>query len=364
MDWVSATVRDIDPETLAEQFGSTLDTWVKTRGLMGYSDSLLGNAGLRICYTPGRPAVHLIAPGQWLNHVSMRGQRELLRALTASQAAFTRIDLQLTDERPVATPRDVWDALQRGDVATRTKSWFWNEAGGSKRGSSVYIGAKSSEQRLLVYDKEAESDGEVPGVRWELRTRDEAAESLVPQILAADEWGPVWTGRVLTFIDFRERAVDANSARCPRLAWFEELVQGAEKMRAYPPRAPRMLDDVLRWLDRQLHRRSRSSSKRRAVTSNRSPVSSMTDSHGCARRTGRCWTPNVNAGPEAADGGDAVSCAREQLPPRVLAAIELLRAVRARVLWERAHGEGNHDASDRTSGDVRPGEHPGTGRRP
>ena len=62
----------------------------------------------------------------------------------------------------------------------------------------------------------------------------------------------MWAGRVLSLVDFRDRSQDANSGRCDRLRWFEELVQGAAKMRAYPPRKPRTLEDVERWLDRQV----------------------------------------------------------------------------------------------------------------
>lgn len=252
VDNVGATVRGINPESLAEQFGSKLHSWQKMRGLNGYSDSLLGLGGFRICYTPRREDVHIIAPGKWLNLVSTRGQRELLEALTACGAVFTRIDLQLTDERPVATPLHVWEAHKRGDVVTRFKEWEWHESDGKRAGTSVYVGATSSAQRLVVYDKSAESRGEVEGIRWELRARKEAAETLAEQLLASQEWGKVWAGRVLSLVDFRDRSQDANSGRCPRLTWFEELVQGAEKMRAYPVRPLRSLDDVYRWLTKQV----------------------------------------------------------------------------------------------------------------
>ncbi len=56
----------------------------------------------------------------------------------------------------------------------------------------------------------------------------------------------------LALVDFRDRSEDANNGRCPRLPWFEELIQGAKKMRAYPPRQPRTLDDLNRWLLRQV----------------------------------------------------------------------------------------------------------------
>jgi len=251
IDWISATLRNIEPQALCELL-SPNNSWPTVRGLNGYSHSFIGPGNVRVLFTPGRPDVHLVLPGAPLNAAGTAGQRAMLDLLVARDASFTRIDLQLTDERPVVTPQGVWDALSRGEAVTRVKVWDWMERGGSRTGSSVYVGAATSQQRLLVYDKAAESDDAVPGVRWELRAHDEAAETLAVQLHETDDWGAVWAGRVVGFIDFREATDATNSARRPRVGWFEELVAGAAKMRGYPPRALRTLEDVRRWLHRQV----------------------------------------------------------------------------------------------------------------
>lgn len=250
IDWISATLRGLSPENVAEAtFGGDS---VRVGGLMGYSDSLLGVGGIRLLFAPGRQDVHLIVPGAFLSMVGSAGQREVLDYLVTHEATFTRIDLQLTDEREVASPRQVYDALNAGEAVTRAQYWEWIESLRLNPGTSVYVGSKTSMQRLVVYDKTAESDGQIRGVRWELRCRKQAAETLAPQLHASESWGEVWAGRLLGFIDFRELNGDTNSARRPRLRWFEELVQGAEKMRGYPPKPIRTLDDVRAWLLRQV----------------------------------------------------------------------------------------------------------------
>ncbi len=251
IDWVSATLRGLSPHEFIHE--PTIDgEWVQLGGLNGYTDSYLGAGGIRLLYTPGREDIHLNAPGQWLGMVGGEGQRRLLDWLVRLRATFTRIDLQLTDERLVATPHDVWEALNAGQMVTRVRSWDWMERAGEKVGSSVYVGSKSSFERLIVYDKTAESNGVTPGIRWELRARDEAAESLAAQLFASDSWGAVWAGRLVRLVDFREVTEQTNSARRPRLAWFEELVQGAQKMRAYPAQPLRTLDELRHWLKHQV----------------------------------------------------------------------------------------------------------------
>lgn len=250
IDWIQATLRESEPANLCREINPTYE-WAHLRGLNGYSDSFLV-PGVRVLFTPQREDVHIICSGAWLTAGGTKLQRAILGFLNAKGASFTRIDLQLTDERPVATPRHVWQALERGEGVTRVKVWDWMERGGIQSGSSVYIGSKSSLQRLLVYDKSAESAEAVPGVRWELRGRDEAAETLALQLTASEEWGEVWAGRVLSFVDFREVGEATNSARRRRVAWFEELVAGAAKMRAYPERPMRTLEDVRHWLRRQV----------------------------------------------------------------------------------------------------------------
>lgn len=251
IDWLQATIWNEDPGAACEQIAPGLP-WVRTRGLNGYHESYLGPLQIRVLFTEGREDIHVILPGKWLNAIGGDGQRAALLWLSSRGANFTRIDLQLTDERRLATPDDVWAALNRGEAVTRVKGWERIERGGSGTGSSVYIGSKTSLQRLVVYDKAAESDDVIPGVRWELRAHKEAANTLAAQLLASDDWGSVWAGRLQSFIDFRGEPDEANSARRPRLPWFEALVQGAQKMRAYPPHPVRTIDDVRRWLTRQV----------------------------------------------------------------------------------------------------------------
>ena len=124
IDWVSATVRGPNPHEFIHE--PTIEgEWVQLHGLNGYTDSYLGAGGLRLLFTPGREDIHLNAPGQWLGMVGSEGQRRLLDFLVSLRARFTRIDLQLTDERPVATPHDVWNALNAGQMVTRVRSWDW-----------------------------------------------------------------------------------------------------------------------------------------------------------------------------------------------------------------------------------------------
>jgi DNA relaxase NicK len=251
IDWLQATLWNESPGVVTETIAPGLP-WIRTKGLNGYHESYLGPMGIRVLFTEGREDIHVQLPGRWHGVIGSAGQREILEWLHARAASFTRIDLQLTDERRVASPDDVWNALNERQTVTRVKRWERIERGGDGRGTSVYVGSKASLQRLIVYDKAAETDDVVPGVRWELRVHKEAADSLAVQLLASDNWGDVWAGRLINFVDFRENPDEPNSAGRSRMEWFAQLVQGAERMRAYAPHAVRTLEDVQRWLRKQV----------------------------------------------------------------------------------------------------------------
>ena len=62
---------------------------------------------------------------------------------------------------------------------------------GGGTGTTVYVGSSTSRQQLLVYDKEAQSGGTMPGVRWEPRSRAAAAVSMVTSLLESKDWGEI-----------------------------------------------------------------------------------------------------------------------------------------------------------------------------
>ena len=107
----------------------------------------------------------------------------------------------------------------------RSDNWEWSR----RAGGCFWLGGRKSPRLLRVYDKEAESGGAIPSVRFELQCRDEYATKMAADLVAAweagESLGPVWAAHVVGFVDLREaKGHRSNSAKRRRLGWWQELV--------------------------------------------------------------------------------------------------------------------------------------------
>ena len=188
--------------------------------------------------------------------------RSFLRYSQNKNAKCTRLDINLDDYDRIVSPLQVEEAAQGPDIVTHVHRGMTQRgfAIGTEEttGVTVYIGQPSSRQRLRVYDKGLESNGEIDAVRWELQSRAEAAETLLPLLGVFDDgsllsWGETFSSRLVSFVDFRNSEDHPTDARQrKRLDWFTALVKSAEKASAYPPRIPRYIDDVESWVEKSV----------------------------------------------------------------------------------------------------------------
>lgn len=163
--------------------------------------------------------------------------------------------MQATVPYELACVEDVRAAIDRGEAVTRARRGVELE-GFDLRGShvpasggrSLYIGAKASRRLLRVYDKGAESLGEIPGTRFELQERDQAADTAASQLSEADAIGVVHARRLVGFIDFRTGT--GSVTRRPRAAWYAAVVGEVERLPGYPPARERTAEESAEWLRR------------------------------------------------------------------------------------------------------------------
>lgn len=253
VDYVQVTFPRTGRFVVADLLGPWLPgEWMPAeRGWLGYEMQLVGFGGARVLSSSRRPEVHVVIPGKACSALANEDMASLLGCVRERGGKVTRIDLAGDDFERVAEPVALREAVARGELVTHARTVDFYEAlrGG---GATLYVGAPSSRQRLRVYDKRAESDGEIDSVRWEIQAREEAAESLMAQLLDAgspENWGLVWAGRLLAVADFREEGNESEQR--VRTTWFSRLVGLAEKLSAYGPKAPRTLAQVVDWLFRQ-----------------------------------------------------------------------------------------------------------------
>lgn len=262
--WLQFSIMGKAPEDVESDLGAFIPgEFIEVEGgFSGYEFQKV-NGPVRLLHSRRRPEVHVILTGEACDMV---GGQELQRLLSyvSENGHPSRVDLAGDDFNHVVSPAEVRERFEAGEGVTHSARWRWYE--NDRGGTTFQMGSPSSRQQLRVYDKEAESsrgprdaaeDGRDPtldsrgvrpirSIRWELQTRDDAAETLVQQ-LATTAWGDVFVSRLVQFVDFRDRSADASVTRCPRASWFEALVGGAKKALAYLPKPPRSVGEVDAW---------------------------------------------------------------------------------------------------------------------
>lgn len=101
---------------------------------------------------------------------------ELFRILIERGSKFTRIDLAFDDFQKVYTPYDYLQFKLADRIKSKCKSWSYIASAG-KFGGTFYLGNRSNGRFLRIYDKDYESEGAIPSVRYELELKSDYANA-------------------------------------------------------------------------------------------------------------------------------------------------------------------------------------------
>jgi Replication initiation factor len=179
----------------------------------------------------------------------------------------TRVDLNYDDAARVVEPAELVSACRDGNAVTRVDLDRVQAVMVGGVVQSVYVGQRSSERYLCVYDKDAERAAAerkpvavgTHGVRWELRQHDERATQMVKRVRAlrdAHALREAFWSAVVSLVDFRQRdrsgRVGHHYEKWPRLEWFSRLAGQLARQASYLARTPER-EDVRLWrLDKWL----------------------------------------------------------------------------------------------------------------
>lgn len=214
-----------------------------------------GDEGRRVPVDKAVLEVHLDVPATVLEGMRLGRLVALLRSVHLHAHNVTRLDCNLDDWMKVIMPADLHaltcdpadrSRLRRDDLVTRAKSARFLAGVGARGGDTWELGSSQGEVKLRVYDKEAESEGELPVVRWELQMRGDwarsALASLIERLDVQKEKQKLsgarafefvlggWVASWLTgYVDFKDRNSDSNISRADRRFWWLSLVLNARK---------------------------------------------------------------------------------------------------------------------------------------
>jgi len=164
------------------------------KGLHGYLFSFSSPDGVTILFTPGRPDVHVQISGRGCDALGLADLDILDLALESDHV--TRLDIAIDCLNSGFTCGEIWGVLQRGEFVSVSSDIRQcegllsrgsvyeriNRASAAPRpitrsnsGHTIYVGSKSSQRMVRIYDKGAESCTGTDWLRFEVQLRHESA---------------------------------------------------------------------------------------------------------------------------------------------------------------------------------------------
>jgi phage replication initiation protein len=128
-------------------------------------------------------------------------------------------------------------------------------------GHTFYFGARDSETFMRIYDKAAEQKSQGVEVmfcgtwiRVEAELKHERADLAARYICAhPDTWAIEAAGWFLNYLCFKDPVIgDLNPSRWPTSLWWSVFLDRAVKARLIREKVTRTVEDVKRWVERQV----------------------------------------------------------------------------------------------------------------
>lgn len=186
--------------------------------------------------------------------------------LSAIQASghVTRMDVAIDDiGTDFYSLQDLYDVCLSGSYVSKFRNWkdFSSYSGGAVSGRTIYLGSRTSDIMLRVYDKQLEQNaklvfsGQPPlaytWVRWELEIKKERAQQFVSRLLSGSSLADVSVGVLSNYLRIVEPD-NSRKDRCTVSPVWARFVDGISGLTLYCPPPEKTLDDTKDWLTRQV----------------------------------------------------------------------------------------------------------------
>jgi len=202
-----------DLAALASIVTGHFTSWIPQKPRNGYPFVVSAADRTGLCVMASEPdspmGVHVSWSGSALREVE---PRTVLRQALAAGATVRRIDIALDVHYPFWA-KMMYDDLENGAVITQAKS---HQLITSNTGWTIYVGSRTSEKFLRIYDKQAEAGLNHPLTRIELECKNDYAEGIAQHI---DQEGyNQFPAIIKGFCDFPEYAPWVEHLASPTLS--------------------------------------------------------------------------------------------------------------------------------------------------
>lgn len=159
----------------------------------------------------------------WMTRASDWQAGVWYRAMPFPMWKPTRIDIQLTgvfgEDVENFAVEQASNAVAQREHSTGGRPYRVQLIRGFGAGDTLTVGSRSSQRYGRLYDKHRESKGEYPegAWRWELETKEEAAEEVNKMLRTADDETPLIAGLIIEYYTARGVQVPINVASSPAI---------------------------------------------------------------------------------------------------------------------------------------------------
>lgn len=184
---------------------------------------------------------------RYLRHISESGK-------------FTRVDLAIDDMGcNYYSVNDMRDICDSDRCMSRFRSYrpeYERSFNGSITGNTLYIGKRTSDVFLRIYDKrleqikKADTDCGYDWVRWELELKHDRANMAVDYLISGISLGAVAIGILSNYFRVVVKC-DSNISRCSSEPLWEKFTENVEKLRLTISKPEKTLDSKKEWIIKQ-----------------------------------------------------------------------------------------------------------------
>lgn len=250
VDWLTFSVKEQDPaKVIREYLGLDPELFQDAGyGLLGYN-RVLRFSDICVCYEPRENdffrdmgvCVSMSGNGcrafETMSKLTQAGQDSvfptLFQLLAADETAnVSRIDIACDDREGFLNMEEIVEKVQASEINSRMtkRSVIVSFDGTQRSGSTIYMGAPSSDFRVRIYDKALEEGVDGHWIRVELVMRHKNAAAFVEQMNSAPSVGKLAAQVVNDKFSFIERD-DSNITRCTVCGWWRSFVDELESVR-------------------------------------------------------------------------------------------------------------------------------------
>lgn len=223
------------------------------KGGLGYKDQLFnnniriyynGNVGMGICTSiSGKGCRYMESQGIDLWSL-------LFRLARSARINITRLDLALdTDIKLIDKIRASIDD-KKYISKSRSISYICKSGKGSTRTETIYLGSRSSDLMIRIYDKAVEQGiEEIDWERWEIVLKKEKIIEAIPLL----KKGISQTFRNILYTYFRPiKKIESNKSRSKVEKWYMKFLGQVEKVSLYRDPAQKTIEDKWTWVEKQV----------------------------------------------------------------------------------------------------------------